>query len=84
MPTTASNCDRAEPDCVASVSVGLMPGIARSLGLIFAPGEPDDEGVERSEECQTNGDSVGQPVQLVCDERAQESDHARVGPQLVA
>src|SRR5207247_4465446 len=60
------------------------PVLRGSFGAVFAPGEPDQEGVEDGQRGQADGEvDGGDPVELVADEGQQQHDQPRVGPQLV-
>ena len=61
------------------------PGLvlAGSFGAVFAPGEPDQEGVEDGQQGQADGEvDGGDPVELVGDESEQQADEPGIGPQL--
>ena len=54
-----------------------------TLLYVLAPGQPRDERVEDREQAEADGQVVGEPIELIRDERAEEHDHRRVGPELV-
>jgi hypothetical protein len=75
VPQTVSAPDRSrEADGLCGGHrLAVLP--CGALFLVFAPGQPDDEGVEDGQRDQAQGEVQGDAVELVADEGGQEGVH---------